>query len=181
MNISGSPKFNAAMAALKKLTGNGDDYKLRDAVIDEVEALQGVCRNHEGTISVMNEGLRATMAREDLLVQQVATLTAERDAAREEVAMGRKAMGILAFELERMKAERDAARQQLEDLAYSHSLCGDLRDECINAETEACAQLANWHLNNIERLRPSANDGWLKGYRDACADLESAIRARGAK
>lgn len=115
------------------------------------------------------------------LAEKVATLTAERDAAREEVAMGRKAMGILAFELERMKAERDAARQQLEDLAYSHSLCGDLRDECINAETEACAQLANWHLNNIERLRPSANDGWLKGYRDACADLESAIRARGAK
>ena len=28
------------MAELKRRTGNGDDYKLRDAVIDEVEALQ---------------------------------------------------------------------------------------------------------------------------------------------
>lgn len=40
MMISGSARFNDAMAELKRRTGNGDDYKLRDAVIDEVEALQ---------------------------------------------------------------------------------------------------------------------------------------------
>ena len=40
MMISGSARFNHAMAELKRRTGNGDDYKLRDAVIDEVEALQ---------------------------------------------------------------------------------------------------------------------------------------------
>ena len=76
-----------------------------------------------------------------------------------------------------LAAERDATRQQLEDLAYSHSLCGDLRDECINAETEACARLANRHINNV---CPGSLER-EKGYRDACADLESAIRARGAK
>lgn len=164
MNISGSPKFNAAMAALKKLTGNGDDYKLRDAVIDEVEALQGVCRNHEGTISVMNEGLRATMAREDLLVQQVATLTAERDAAREEVAMGRKAMGVLAFEMERLKVERDRAVEHATeeesqkwaaiaerdareaDCAALRKCVGELKRDFATVagrEREACAQVAD--------------------------------------
>ena len=125
--------------------------------LEKVAALEGVCRNHEGTISVMNDGLRATMAREDLLAAQVATLTAERDVARAEAAT--------------VDAQRRGTGAAIPEIAAR---------ERAN-EREGCAQLANWHLNNIERLRPSANDGWLKGYRDACADLETAIRAREAK
>lgn len=34
---------------------------------DMVAALEGVCRNHEGTIASMKDGLLATMAREDQL------------------------------------------------------------------------------------------------------------------
>lgn len=91
------------------------------------------------------------------LAQQVATLTAERDVARAEAAT--------------VDAQRRGTVAAIPEIAAR---------ERAN-EREGCAQLANWHLNNIERLRPSANDGWLKGYRDACADLETAIRARGAK
>lgn len=116
-----------------------------------IAALEGVCRNHEGTISVMNEGLRATMAREDILAARVATLT----------------------------AERDAARRQLEDLAYSHSLCGDLRDECINAETEACAKVldklaAEFRAKTGPHHDVDTGDG-------LAAEIDRAIRARGAK
>lgn len=40
MTVTGSAAFMAAMASIKKLCTYGDDYRLRDAVINEVETLQ---------------------------------------------------------------------------------------------------------------------------------------------
>ena len=87
----------------------------------------------------------------------------------------------LEAEIERLKRDLGVASEAAMIAIRQGATLTAERDAARTEEREYCARLANWHLNNIERLRPSANDGWQKGYIDACADIETAIRARGAK
>ena len=124
------------------------------------------------------------------LAQQVATLTAERDALREEVAMGRKAMGVLAFEMERLKVERDRAVEHATeeesqkwaaiaerdareaDCAALRKCVGELKRDFATVagrEREACAQVA-------DTTPFVCCSGCNTSF-----DIARAIRARGAK
>lgn len=122
--------------------------------------------------------------------EAVAILTAERDALREEVAMGRKAMGVLAFEMERLKVERDRAVEHATeeesqkwaaiaerdareaDCAALRKCVGELKRDFATVagrEREACAQVA-------DTTPFVCCSGCNTSF-----DIARAIRARGAK
>lgn len=78
-------------------------------------------------------------------------------------------------EIDRLRAQLNEARASTVE---ANMVVAGLLEE-LAREREAMAALANWHLNTaaIAVTEPER----LRGYRDACADIETAIRARGAK
>lgn len=107
---------------------------------------------------------------------QATTLTAERDAERAEVERLKKGIEGIGATLDAVVGE--ANRQRVGWTADLATLVAE-RDAAVamaKAEREACANVANLLLNDADRhIHDPVR---LGGYRDACADLETAIRAR---
>lgn len=96
--------------------------------------------------------------------------------AREEVERLKKGIEGIGATLDAVVGE--ANRQRVGWTADLATLVAE-RDAAVamaKAEREACARLANLLLNDADRhIHDPVR---LGGYRDACADLETAIRAR---
>lgn len=77
--------------------------------------------------------------------------------------------------LAEMTASRDSIAGTLDAvLLSSNQAMNHARED----ERSKLATLANEHLNEVPAMAIHQSSDWKRGYRDACADIETAIRSR---